>query len=295
MSQLSISVIIPTYNRAKLLDYTLNSLALQQFPRHEFEVIVADDGSSDETLAIVNRYAAQLNMAYVYQEDKGYRPASARNKAIRIAHGKVCVFIDCGVLAHENFLQAHWNAHISSTNKISAVGYVYGFEFAHDIGKNTLQEKLISCGNPTATIAYFKEQGYCQEVREPLYKKYNHSIHDLPAGWIFYWTCNVSAATEDLRSMNMFDEAYDGRWGCEDNDLGLRLQQEGIKLMICAEAEAIHYPHDNDGGAKLKQGEVNCLYFHKKFNTPATKLFLEFYNIPDKQEFSDINELLAKH
>jgi glycosyltransferase involved in cell wall biosynthesis len=294
MTQFPISVIIPTYNRAALLDQTLNSLALQQFSKNDFEVIVSDDGSTDETLEIVKRYAATLNMAYVYQEDKGYRPASARNRAIRIAGGKICVFMDCGVLAHENFLQAHWKAHASCPERISAVGYVYGFEFAHDIGKNILQEKLISCGDPTATIAYFKEQGYCQEVREPLYNKYNHRIHDLPAAWMFYWTCNVSVTTEDLRAMNMFDEAYDGRWGCEDNDLGLRLQQQGIKLIICREAEAIHYPHDNDGGVKLKQGEMNCLYFHKKFNTPATGLFLEYYNIPDQQEFYDINELLSK-
>ena len=57
-----ISVIIPTYNRSELLEYTLKSLSLQELSKDRFEVIVADDGSTDDTRGLTLKYERLMNL-----------------------------------------------------------------------------------------------------------------------------------------------------------------------------------------------------------------------------------------
>jgi len=114
----------------------------------------------------------------------------------------------------------------------------------------------------------------------------------MPAPWIYFWTCNVSARRQDLVDVGMFDKNYDGNWGCEDNDLAIRLHQRGIKIVLNRKAASIHYPHDKDMSEKAAQGFINCKYLHKKFNTPETALFLENYLQNLTNESVDINELI---
>src|SRR5690606_38740256 len=123
-----VSVIIPTYNRAKLLGYTLDSLVSQNTNKDRFEVVVGDDGSSDETAQVVEAYRDSLNIKYTFQEDKGYRPASARNKAIRLAEGAICLFVDSSVILHPDCIDEHIRFHKSHVSPVSAIGYVYGFD-----------------------------------------------------------------------------------------------------------------------------------------------------------------------
>ncbi|MBY0445348.1 MAG: glycosyltransferase, partial [Burkholderiales bacterium] len=79
MPNLQISIVIPTYNRADLLRYTLESLVLQTLDKQLFEVIVVDDGGSDNSEEVVRAFAEQLNIKYFWQEDKGFRAGKARN------------------------------------------------------------------------------------------------------------------------------------------------------------------------------------------------------------------------
>jgi hypothetical protein len=77
-----LSVVVPTYNRAPLLRRTLVSLLRQRTPP-SFEVIVADDGSSDDSEKVAAELGEHLPIRYVYQEDMGYRVAKARITAKR--------------------------------------------------------------------------------------------------------------------------------------------------------------------------------------------------------------------
>ena len=99
-SSLRCTVIVPTYNRRRLLELTLDSLAGQDLPRDRFEVLVVDDGSSDDTADVVREFEDRLDLRYFYQPDEGYRVARARNVGIRHARGEICVFVDSGVLLH---------------------------------------------------------------------------------------------------------------------------------------------------------------------------------------------------
>ena len=82
------STIIPTYNRAHLLEATLDSALAQEFDGHE--VIVVDDGSTDETPDLLARYADRVCL--LRQDQRG--PGAARNLGIRRARGTYLTFLD---------------------------------------------------------------------------------------------------------------------------------------------------------------------------------------------------------
>ncbi|KJR41168.1 glycosyl transferase family 2 protein, partial [Candidatus Magnetoovum chiemensis] len=99
------SVIIPTYNRSGTLSRCLEALSAQDFPFDKFEVIVCDDGSSDDTAAAVTRFKASLTLKYIRQDNKG--PAAARNLGILNSIGKYLLFLNDDAIAADNLLTNH--------------------------------------------------------------------------------------------------------------------------------------------------------------------------------------------
>ncbi len=88
---LLISVIIPTYNSAKYITETIHSVQAQEW--QELEIIIMDDGSSDNTLSVVRALAAEDSRIKVYQQENG-KPAKARNNAVREAQGTWIALLD---------------------------------------------------------------------------------------------------------------------------------------------------------------------------------------------------------
>jgi glycosyltransferase involved in cell wall biosynthesis len=288
-TKFEISVIIPTYNRSLLLCYTLDTLLKQDISKDKFEVIVCDDGSNDNTAERVKEYSPLINLKYVFQEDKGFRPASARNNGIRMAEGKICLFIDSGVLLNSNCLSEHIHFHRKKQFPKAAIGYVYGFD--HDKNSEDLLKQLVVTSDPKVSIDNLSKHSVFHDVREPHYVRYNDRIENLPAPWFYFWTCHLSIDMDDLFVSGFFDETYDGRWGVEDNDLGYRLHQNGVKLCLLRAATSIHYPHEKNAHDRKLEGYQNSLYFHNKFNTPETKLFLDNFRA---DSLVDINSLSLK-
>lgn len=87
-----VSIIIPTYNRARYLPEAINSVIDQTY--HAYEIIVIDDGSSDETHKIVDDFISKYpeKLRYYHQENRG--PAAARNKGIQESKGEYISFLD---------------------------------------------------------------------------------------------------------------------------------------------------------------------------------------------------------
>ena len=70
---MDISVVIPTFNRSNILRRCLDCLDSQAFPQDQFEVIVVDDGSSDDTRDVVEEFEKKkrMNLKYLYQKNQG--------------------------------------------------------------------------------------------------------------------------------------------------------------------------------------------------------------------------------
>ena len=91
-SSIVFSVIVPTFNRPALLGGCLSALALQNYPRHAYEVIVADDGGSYDLEALARPFAGEMKVRFVRQKNRG--PASARNLGAEAATGRFLAFTD---------------------------------------------------------------------------------------------------------------------------------------------------------------------------------------------------------
>ncbi|MEJ3747473.1 glycosyltransferase [Actinomycetes bacterium KLBMP 9797] len=281
------SVVIPTYNRMTELRYTLEALARQTVPAEEFEVLVVDDGSSDDTARVVEGFQDRLNVRYFFQEDEGWRTAKARNVGIANARSDRCVLIDSGVLPHSGCLAAHIESLDAPGGPVAVCGYVYCFEIDDAEAKQMKRE--IDVEDPDGTMARLAVEGKWPDIREMFYEKYTDDFGDVPAPWIIYWTCNVSARTADLRAVGMFDEAFQ-RWGGEDVDLAYRLHRAGVSFVLNRKASAIHYPHyknfdENEAGAA-----VNYQYFADKHQTPITDLLRQS---PEIHPFN-INDIIRE-
>ncbi|MFE0457840.1 glycosyltransferase [Kitasatospora sp. NPDC058965] len=262
------TVIVPTYNRADLLEHTLFSLARQSVPTSDFEVIVVDDGSTDSTPEVAARYASRLGLRYFRQADEGYRVAAARNVGISHARSEVCVFLDSGVLAHSRLLAAHLASHAVDPDA-AVCGYVHGLSF-DDHGADAIRA-IGDPGRPDQTIAGMAADPAWADPREAFYAKHTDEFGGLPAPWVVFWTCNVSARTERLRAVGRFDEAYRS-WGAEDIDLGYRLHRAGTRFVLNRAAASVHWPHPKDRAANTESVMANYRYFAAAYDDPAVRL-----------------------
>lgn len=108
MKQVPLSVIIPTYNRAVLLERSLRSVLLQTTACKE--IIVVDDGSTDATKEVVERFASKAcyPIHYVFQPNKG--PSAARNHGIALAENEYLAFLDSDDHWHKQKIEVQFNA-----------------------------------------------------------------------------------------------------------------------------------------------------------------------------------------
>jgi glycosyltransferase involved in cell wall biosynthesis len=280
------SVIIPTYNRMELLRYTLESLARQTLPTDEYEVLVVDDGSSDATASVVRGFRDRLDVRYFFQPDEGWRVAKARNVGIVNARADKCVFIDSGVLAHSGCLAAHVET-LDTAGPVAVCGYVYCFDVDDADGEQMRHD--IDVGDPDGTIARLAAERRWLDVREMFYEQYTDEFSDLPAPWVIYWSCNVSAHTADLRGAGLFDEAFRA-WGVEDMDLAYRLHRRGVRFVLDRRASAIHYPHYKNWEENESGAVGNWRHFVDKHRSPITDLLLQS---PEIHPFN-INDIIRE-
>jgi glycosyltransferase involved in cell wall biosynthesis len=294
------SVIIPTYNRAELLRRTLDSLVRQDLPKAAFEVLVVDDGSSDHTAELAESYQQSLALRYFFQPDEGWRVAQARNVGLAHAAGEVCVMVDSGVVLHSGCLRAHLDSHRQADGPVAVVGYVYGF--GCEGAEAAEMTRTLGFDDPDAGIALMRDTGRWIDVREAFYAKYGDDFGDLPAPWILYWTCNVSAPTERLRAVGGFDEQIRS-WGGEDIDLGYRLHLDGVRFVLNRSASSIHYPHGSSLAVSMAGARAVHRYLAQKHGTPVIRLlpmlggalnFLTFNDVITARGLPDCREYLRQ-
>ncbi len=98
------SIIIPVYNASAYIEQSLASVFAQSYD--DFEVIVVDDGSTDDTVDRVKKFSHHQSLRYVYQNNAGV--AAARNTGLQLANGKLIAFLDADDLWHPGKLAAHF-------------------------------------------------------------------------------------------------------------------------------------------------------------------------------------------
>ena len=266
----TVSVVVPTYNRSHDLSLTLQALCRQNFPGGRFEVIVVDDGSSDDTFQVARAFEQRIDLKYIYQPDRGFRAARARNCGCNAAEGEYIVFLDCGKLPGSQLLAAHVAAQRAGT-RCAVIGYVYGFTHNNETSNDILD--AIRVDDIDESIRALAGRTGLGDVRERLYARCNDELSALPAPWALFWSGNISVSRQLCEAVGGFDENY-VHWGAEDVDFGLALHQSGARFHLCRAAAAIQFPHAKSRADRLPAYLKNKQYLHQKYQMPETEYLL---------------------
>ncbi len=106
-----ISIIVPAYNRSEEIDEFLSSFVKQS--SKNFEVVIIDDGSTDNLKEVIKKYQSVLTLRYFYQQNKG--PGTARNLGMSKANGDILVFIDSDCTVPEEYIE-NLERHLNTEN-----------------------------------------------------------------------------------------------------------------------------------------------------------------------------------
>src|SRR5688500_621875 len=117
----SASVILPTFNKSAYLQRTLASWTQQKSSR--YELVILDDGSTDDTTRVVRSFEGRLPVRYMKTENGGR--AAARNRALGMARGEIIIFSDDDRVVHPNFVDAHL-ACFQGDEDVVSLGWQYG-------------------------------------------------------------------------------------------------------------------------------------------------------------------------
>ena len=105
LNSIYLSVVIPTYNRSRILEKVLLAIYNQDYPSSSYEVIVVDDGSTDDTPEVIKSLNLPSSCIYIKLEKSG--SARARNEGIRKAKAETIIFIDSDLIVIPSFLKEH--------------------------------------------------------------------------------------------------------------------------------------------------------------------------------------------
>ncbi len=225
---MKISVIMPTHNRADILAKTLEGLEAQTMPTAQFEVIVVNDGSTDETPSILEKCVegGKLNLKIRHQENTGQ--GIARNNGLKMAKAPIVLFMGDDMIPHETLLEEHWRSHQIFAKKRDAVlGLI---EWHPDLDVNACMEWMV---NGSSVFGKF---GGHQFAYEKLHKGQKPDFN-------FFYTSNLSLKRSFLKEAgeNPFDASF-GKYGWEDIELGYRLEKEK-RMEMHFNPKAVTYHH----------------------------------------------------
>lgn len=217
-----ISVVITTYNRSDALAQVLYGLAHQD--SNGFEVIVADDGSSQAHRAFIEQTAKNLGLpvVHVWHPDVGFTASKVRNLGVSAAKGNYIIFLDGDCVPETDFVRQH--------ARLREDGFfVNGSRvmLSEQFTKKVMAENFSLAGHGNGFWLRKWMSGDASKLTG-LLRLTDFSFRKKSS---FHWrgirSCNMGVWRSDFERVNGFDESFVG-WGHEDADFVLRLHNGGV-------------------------------------------------------------------
>ena len=210
------TLLITTYNWPKALELVLYSVLHQHVMPDE--VVIADDGSTEETKKLIDRYAEKMPVPviWVWQEDRGFRKTSILNKAIVKATGDYIIQVDGDVVLSSHFVEDH----IEMAQKGC---FVCGSRvlLSAQISKKILDTKVVNVNLWNMPFSYVSNSFRSHVFRRLLAFRYARRIDHLRG-------CNMAYWREDAIKVNGYNEDL-LEWGHEDAEFAYRLHFAGVR------------------------------------------------------------------
>lgn len=248
---LQISVIIPTYNKVKYLSLVLQSFFSQTIDKSKYEIIVVDDGSTDNTEKVLKKINFDGNFSYIFWPRRRMakkefwqtwakfhnRAGLVRNIGIEKARGNIILFNDNDIIVEPDCLKRHLRHHLKHPDLVVKsmrwfVNDAFSIEKRLSIKVNNLRK------NAKSEKTEFGKKIHC--------RMYNLARE----GWQRITSYNMSVSKKNLAQVGLFhmDSPF---WGYEDIDLGFRLGKLKKRLMWDSDINVYHLPHPSQTGDEL--------------------------------------------
>ncbi len=257
------SILVTTFQRPRHLALALESIALQRHVPRDFEIIVSDDGSDDETPRVVAAFAATADVPvrFTTQPHAGFRLARVRNNAARLARGDYLVFIDGDCLLPRHHLAVHRRRRRPGAALLGFCGWLSEEASRLLVPDNLAVTHLAGLLQPAEHRRLAR-----RHRRARWHLATRHPTKPRLAGGDFgVWR-------GDFEAVNGFDERFVG-WGQEDDDLGLRLKAAGVQLeSVLDETQSLHVWHPTDPSATPRWRDgANVSYFSRRGRLTACR------------------------
>lgn len=268
--EFEISIIIPTYNKFPQNLFTLISLQNQSFDLSKVEVLLIDDGSTDETREIINHHSFSFDLRYI-DCGRNIGRAAARNRGVKEAKGKVLIFLDAEIMVRPNFLKIHYNYHKQNKNVV-VTGILFikrlysvlfkGFSnhqleecYALTNARPDLKAKVSEFQRARGRIPLINRGDIYNQTYETLtlpthyevfYQRvlidnYGYKLKNYRIPWQLFGTGHVSVSKETMHRVGLFSE-YPG-YGWDDCEMGYRLYKNGAQYLTDPRLISYHQEH----------------------------------------------------
>ncbi|TBN06413.1 glycosyltransferase [Hyunsoonleella flava] len=239
MSAIDISVIISTYNMPEWLEKVLWSYQFQTYKN--FEVVIADDGSTDDTKSLITNIASKVDypINHVWHPDNGFQKTIILNKATVAAKGDYLVYTDGDCIARNDFLEVHFNKR-QKGYFLSGGYFKLPMSISEMITKEDIEQQTcfdIQWLKKNGLKSSFKNNKITSSgIKEAMLNNFTPTT----ATWNGH---NASGWKKDIIEANGYDERM--QYGGEDRELGERLFNAGIKAkQIRYSAICLHLDHE---------------------------------------------------
>jgi chondroitin synthase len=297
-----LSVIIPTFNRARILDITLACLYNQKTD-YKFEVVVVDDGSKEDIFSVIKSYENKLEIYYIRQKDEGYRVGEARNIGMRAAKGTHIALLDCDMAPNINWVQSYMTKLIKNDDLILIGPRKYidtesykGEDFLNNLEllsslpevctNNNVADKRLGDISIDWRLNHFQKTDDLRLSNDP---------------YRFFASGNVAFSKKCLSYSGYFDEDFK-QWGGEDNEFAYRLYRSGFFFQTAWDALAYHQePPGKENETNRAEGakqtksmmldriphlnrKIESIENVKIYKAPLVSIYVPAYNCSDSIE-----------
>lgn len=258
-----ISVIIPTFNRAKLLYPTLICLLNQKHVSCDYEIIIIDSGN-DGTDKLVYNIPNPNNVVIIYNQVNNHGNRSLlRNYGANISNYNILVFLDNDMLVPQNFITFHYNFH--QNNEAVVVGL-----------RTLLTEFNIQDFEVENLISNFDSLQQLPAIDDNRKREFQNLPNALIDKWRFVYTNNLSIKKKVFFDNGMFNEEFGNNWGYEDIEFGIRLTKNSIPIHIDNTLDLYHQPHFAQSKQQQLLGFENQKLMIKLHNFYEVEFFILF-------------------